>query len=102
MIEYTLTRSKRKTVAIYINNGGVEVRAPLKMPKRDIEKFVASKEKWIIAKLTLSAERAEQRDSFTLNYGDNVLYRGKQYPITTKDGNRLDGHLFRKKRHSLG
>ena len=47
IIEYTLTRSKRKTVALYIRSGGVEVRAPLKMPKREIDKFVASKEKWI-------------------------------------------------------
>lgn len=77
MIPYTLTRSKRKTVAIYIRNGGAEVRAPLKMPKREIDKFVASKEKWIKSKLTLSHERAEQRGSFNLDYGDTVTYRGR-------------------------
>jgi predicted metal-dependent hydrolase len=43
----TIIRSKRKTVALYIRDGGVEVRAPLKMPKRDIDRFVASKENWI-------------------------------------------------------
>ena len=43
-MDYKLTRSKRKTVAIYIRNGGVDVRAPLKTPQLDIDTFVASKE----------------------------------------------------------
>jgi predicted metal-dependent hydrolase len=42
--DYTLTRSKRKTLALYIKpDGSVEVRAPLRLAKRDIERFVASK-----------------------------------------------------------
>ena len=88
MIPYTLTRSKRKTVAIYIRNGGAEVRAPLKMPKNDIDRFIVSKEKWIKSKLALSHERAEQRENFSLNYGDTVTYRGRQYPVVAKNGNR--------------
>jgi predicted metal-dependent hydrolase len=51
MVEYILARSKRKTVALYIRNVSLEVRAPLKMPKRDIDRFVTSKEKWITDKL---------------------------------------------------
>ena len=88
-MDYTLTRSKRKTIALYVRNGRVEVRAPLKMPKCDIDKFVASKEKWITDRLTKSRERLEQRETFTLNYDDTVLYRGKQYPIAAKTGNRV-------------
>jgi len=97
MINYTLIRSKRKTIAIYIRNGGVEVRAPLKMPKRDIDKFVASKEKWIKSKLALSNEQTEKRERFSLDYGDTVLYRGRQYPITAKEGIRVgfdDEHFY--------
>ncbi len=41
-VEYALVRSRRKTAAIYVRGGGVEVRAPLRMPKRDIQSFVAS------------------------------------------------------------
>lgn len=89
MIDYTLTRSKRKTVALYIRDGKAEVRAPLKMQKKDIDKSVVFKEKWIQDKLAQSTERAEQREKFTLAYGDTVTYRGKQYPITTKDGGRV-------------
>ena len=88
-MDYKLTRSKRKTVALYVRNGGVEVRAPLKMPKRDIDKFVASKEKWITDRLVKSKEQSEQREAFELNYGDTVLYRGKEYLITAKNGSHL-------------
>ena len=88
IIEYTLTRSKRKTVALYIRSGGVEVRAPLKMPKREIDKFIASKEKWIADKLKKMSERNVLRENFSLDYGDCVLYRGKQYPIESTDSSR--------------
>ena len=86
---YTLTRSKRKTVAIYIRDGCVEIRAPLKMPKHDIDKLVASKEKWILDNLAKSSLQAHRRESFTLAYGDTVTYCGKQYPITAKTGKRM-------------
>ena len=87
-MEYTLTRSKRRTVALYIRDGVLEVRAPLKMPKAMIDEFVASKEKWAADKLVASARRLEQRESFTLAYGDCVLYRGRPYPITAREGRR--------------
>ena len=89
IINYTLTRSKRKTIALYVRNGAVEVRAPLKMAKRDIDKFVKSKEKWVTEKQAQSSERLEKRENFTLDYGDTVLYRGKDYPIAAKNGNRI-------------
>ena len=88
-MDYTLTRSDRKTIAIYIRDGAVEVRAPLKMPKRDIDRFVASKEKWIVEKLAAANERLARRESFALHYGDSVAYRGRPYPIAAKDGDRI-------------
>ena len=89
MTEYTLKRSNRKTVAIHIIDGAVEVRAPLKMPKHDIDHFVVSKEKWIFGKLADSLERATQRENFRLGFGDEIIYRGKQYPILEKQGDRI-------------
>jgi len=85
-MEYELTRSKRKTLAIHIKNGRVEVRAPLKMPQRDIDRFVTSKEKWITDRLARSREQAERREAFTLDYGDMVVYRGREYPIVAREG----------------
>ena len=91
IISYTLTRSKRKTCAIHVKDGIVDVRAPLKMPKSDIDKFVTSKEKWITNRLSLLREHKEQQESFSLNYGDSVLYCGKQYIITPSERNYIGG-----------
>ena len=89
MIDYTLTHSKRKTIAIYVRDGVVDVRAPLKAPKAEIDKFVNSKSDWITKNLTHSKERTEQKKAFTLDYGDTILYRGNEYPIVSKIGGRV-------------
>ena len=96
MIDYTLTRSKRKTIGLYVRDGTAHVRAPLKCPKTEIDKFVASKEKWLIDKLTLSQNRIEQRNAFELNYGAQILFRGAEYPIVAKDDTiaGFDGKQF--------
>ena len=89
MIEYTLKRSKRKTIAIHITKSAeVEVRAPMKMPKKDINKFVQSKEGWIETHLTKRERLNDEKSVFELNYGDMVTLCGKQYPIAVKNGNR--------------
>ena len=95
-MDYVLSRSKRKTAAIYVRNNGVEVRAPLKMPKRDIDRFVASKEKWITNKLAVLQKRIAQREAFSLTYGDTVFYRGKKRIISDRNGNQIgfDGSSF--------
>ena len=96
MIDYSLTRSKRKTIALYVRRGIVDVRAPLRTPKHEIDRFVASKDKWIKNKLTCLNERAESRESFSLDYGDMILYRGMLYPIVQRIGSRavFDGDFF--------
>jgi len=71
-IPYNLVRSKRKTVAIHICNGFVEVRASLRMPQKDIDKFVSSKEKWINKHLEKSKQQECNRKSFSIDYGDTI------------------------------
>lgn len=89
MINYTLTRSKRKTVALYVRDGFVEVRAPLKIPKSEIDKFVASKENCLNKVLAQSEEYASRRGKFSLTYGDTVTYRGEKYAIAESVNNRV-------------
>ena len=89
MTEYTLTRSKRKTIAIHIRSGVVEVKAPLRTPKSEIDKFVRSKQSWIEKNFTVSVEKREQREGFTLNYDSQALYRGNKYPIVAVPGKRI-------------
>ena len=87
MREYVLIRSKRRSLALHIRNGALEVRAPLTMPKMEIDKFVASREKWIAGKLAASEKQAKSRKNFQLDYGSAVLYLGSEYPIEAKSGN---------------
>ena len=97
MIDYNLTRSKRKTIAIHVGDKGVEVRAPLAMPQRDIDRFVVSKELWIRKCLVKTIDRLEQREAFSLDYGDMILYRGKEHPVTVREGDRIgftDGAFY--------
>jgi predicted metal-dependent hydrolase len=70
-IRYTLIRARRRTVAIYIKNGAVEVRAPMKMPKRDIDSFVASKSGWITKHLTQTRENAKRRADWNKQRGED-------------------------------
>jgi len=96
MIDYTLTRSNRKTIALYVRDGAVLVRAPYRMTQENIDRFVASKEKWISDRLAKSNEQMALRRSFSLNYGDPVVYQGKKYPIIEKQGDLVgyDGEHF--------
>jgi hypothetical protein len=94
MIPYSLVRSRRKTVAIHIKKDAtVEVRAPLKMPKADIERFVLAKEEWIEKHLNKREQINEAKADYILNYDDMVILGGQLYPICTKDGkrSRFDG-----------
>ena len=95
-MEYYLTRTNRKTAAIYVRNARVEVRAPLRMSKRDIDSFVLSKEKWISQRLERSISQVNQREAFNLSYGDYILMRGATYPLTAKPGTHagFDGKVF--------
>lgn len=95
-IKYILKRSNRKTVAIHVRDGLVEVRAPHTMPISYIEEFIVSKEKWILDKLASSIERFEKKENFELGYGDDLLYRGAQYPLRAQQGKLMgfDEHGF--------
>lgn len=78
MIDYKLKRSKRKTLALHITEQGLEVRAPLNMPLREIERFIQAKAGWIEKHL---AAPGKVDGGFALGYGDSVLLRGALCPI---------------------
>ncbi len=57
MESFELIRSARHTIAVEIENGRVIVRAPLRMSKAEIERFVASKADWIAKHLAAARQR---------------------------------------------
>jgi len=80
----TITRSKRKTLVIYIRDEGVEVRAPLKAPQNWIDEFVELKKPWILKKLKLQQQKNSER--LKLEEGEAVLYCGKPYLLKLSQG----------------
>jgi len=94
--DYTIKRSSRKTLALYIKDGTLEVRVPFHVSHADIARFVQSKSGWIDKHLSQSVSHVENRNRFTLNYGDKITYRGQEYPVVSKAGNVVgfDGSVF--------
>jgi predicted metal-dependent hydrolase len=89
VLQYKVKRSNRKTMAVHITKDAlVEVRAPLKLPLSEIERFVRDKEKWITENLTEQSNRIAKKAEFSLNYGDSLTVMGKTCAITAVQGNR--------------
>jgi len=92
---YTIIRSKRRTMALQIKDGELIVRAPQRMPLYEIEQFIASKRGWIEKTLRASRETVANRESFKLAYGDEISFRGYNIEIAaeTEDDDRDDHRL---------
>lgn len=95
---YTLIRSRRRTAAICIRPGGrVEVRAPLRLGRREIDRFVDEKAGWIAAHAAAAAAAAARRQAFQVEPGHGFLWLGREYPAVYRPGGPaadFDGDRF--------
>jgi len=84
-LAYAVIRSRRRTLALHILPGGrLEVRAPLRLPLRDIAAFVESKRVWVDR--TLRKQKAAPPRLFLwgdgpLSDGDIVHLRGVPHAV---------------------
>ena len=61
LMDYTLIRSRRKTISIEINDKAqLLVRAPMRLPKYEIERFLMEKDAWIRKHVRMAEERMER------------------------------------------
>lgn len=80
MPEYTLIRSRRRTMALHIRGDGtLEVRAPLKLSTDVIDAFVAGKQSWVAKHLARMQQNKPVAKSYT--EGEQFLFLGKSYPL---------------------
>lgn len=69
-MDYTLLRSRRKTVSLSVRpDGTVEVRAPLRLSKASIDRFVEEKSPWIREHQQIAARLREEQAAFRLEDG---------------------------------
>lgn len=73
--DYELSRSKRKSLVIYVKEGKVEVRAPLRTPERFINAFIREKTPWILK--SLEDQRRRMRETLVIAQGRKVCFFGK-------------------------
>lgn len=78
--EYEIVRAKRKTVAIHVQNGSVQVRAPLRVSKQWINEFVCSQTNWILKRLHKEAH--EHRSQIELIDGATIDYLGSTISLS--------------------
>jgi predicted metal-dependent hydrolase len=51
VIRYRFARSRRRTIGLTVDASGLSVRAPHRVPWREIEAFLIEKRQWIVARL---------------------------------------------------
>lgn len=67
-MEYELIRSKRKTLAVQITpDGRVIVRAPLRYPQREIDRFLKERADWIRVHRERALKRQAQQQAHPVN-----------------------------------
>ena len=80
MREYKLVRSKRKTVSMRIDdNCEIVVRAPLYMPKKDIDDMVSRSETWIDKHMPAAIRRMENSASLTEERMRELTAQAREY-----------------------
>lgn len=100
-MEYRLVRSKRKTIAVTVEqNGNVLVRAPRWTSMGQIEYFLEEKKSWIEKQQAKQAELAEARRKFCTGPGGMLPYLGKEYPVVIGLPARFTGDAFQITNHS--
>ena len=81
-MEFKLIRSKRKTIELSIDDDFIPlVKAPLKMSKEDIEKFILKHEKWIEKNILKKREHVEK---FSLTDEEVSMLKSKALPYLTE------------------
>ena len=78
-MDYTLKRSKRKTLCITITNGEVTVKAPVKTSLARIKEFIAEKADWINKKVSEQAQKTAALAPVIS--GTSALYHGTVLPV---------------------
>ena len=85
-IAYELIRSRRRTISISVTHDvRVIVRAPLRMPKKEISGFLEQKRRWILEKLELMRRRAELAKPAEPASGEEYPYLGRRLMLAVSD-----------------
>ncbi len=93
-MEYLLVRSRRKTISVQITNQGqVLVRAPLGCSKSTVDRFVASKSRWIEKHLAATRVYLAAQKEFRPITMETLSFCGRKLRVVPADGNQVQMDL---------
>ncbi len=76
LFDYTLIRSKRKSVAIQVDeNCNITVRVPLKLPQKEIDKILAEKKEWLEKTIISQQEKKKEIKEYS---EDEIMFLRKK------------------------
>lgn len=85
-INYTIIRSKRRTMSINIDlEGNILVKAPLKISKDYINNFINLKSKWINKKI----KQQKEKNIIKKEIENRFMFLGKIYDVNLDDNNGI-------------
>ena len=93
MTEYTIIRSRRRTLALQVTREGqVVVRAPAYAARGDIDRFAAEHETWIAAQLARQAQRLAQHPPRTKEEQEALRQKAREVlpPLVQYWAQRMD------------
>jgi len=81
-MDFDIIRSRRKTIAVEITKeGGVLVRAPLKIARREVLDFVHQNRAWIARKLAQASKLQAERTLRRFQEGEPFPFLGEQHHL---------------------
>lgn len=93
---YEVRRSRRKTLAIHVFHGRVEVRCPMRATRREIDDFVARHRRWIRRRLEEEARR--DGEATRIEQGGRIFFHAKDLAVEFRDDPRrrigVEGRRF--------
>lgn len=85
--EFTVKRQKRKTMALHVlEDARVEVRVPKWLAKREIDKFVKERSRWVVQQREKRLQKMALTPGFT--QGELQPYLGASYPLNIQKSSR--------------
>lgn len=82
IIDYTVIKSKRKTLTLsFDEKGKLIVKSPLYVTKRQIERVISEKEKWILSTKEKLNDSLKKYPPLSFKEGDFLLVGGEKYVL---------------------
>ena len=82
--QYQIKRSRRKTLGLYVKDGQVEVRAPMRTPEKTIHQWVGDKSQWVAKQLV--QQQRQQQEKPRLEHKGFILFLGEHRPLELIEG----------------